>query len=149
MRRAVEVARAGEWPCDLSAGRATLGWDDRHRRRVRLASDDGAAFLLDLAEATVLRGGDGLRLDDGGWLEVCAAAEPLVEARAADAVALARLAWHLGNRHVPAEVIGKALRVRDDPVIVDMLEGLGARISRVQAPFTPEAGAYGARHDHG
>ena len=149
MRRAVEVARAGEWPCDLSVGRVTLGWDDRHRRRVRLATDDGEAFLLDLAEAVVLRGGDGLRLDGGGWLEVCAADEPLVEARAGDPAGLARLAWHLGNRHVPAEVIGGALRFRDDPVIVDMIAGLGARITRVRAPFTPEGGAYSARHDHG
>jgi urease accessory protein len=150
MRRATKVERAGHWPAEQAAAKVTLGYDDRHRRRLRLADDAGAPFLLDLAEACVLMGGDGLALDDGGWLEVRAADEPVVEATCADAAACARLAWHLGNRHVPTQVVGLALRFRPDPVIVDMVARLGARIAHLEAPFTPEAGAYGAHgHHHG
>ena len=95
----------------------------------------------------MLHHGDGLKLEDGGIVEVRAAAEQLVEITATDAGALARLAWHLGNRHLPAE-IGKArILIRDDHVIVDMLERLGAEVRRVQRPFNPEGGAYG-QHNH-
>ena len=102
----------------------------------------GLAFLLDLPEAAMLRGGDGLRLEDGRLVEVLAAPEPLAEIRAADALALMRVAWHLGNRHLPTEMTPKALRIRRDPVIEDMAKGLGARVAPVEAPFNPEGGAY-------
>lgn len=125
----------------------TLSHHDRHRRRIRLTADDGTAFLLDLAEATVLRHGDGLKLESGGYVEVVAAPEPLVEIRAATAQLLARLAWHLGNRHLPAEIHADRILIRDDHVIVDMLKGLGAEVRHTEAPFDPEGGAYG-QHNH-
>ena len=102
----------------------------------------GLEFLLDLAEATMLRGGDGLRLEDGRVVEVVAEPEPLAEIRAADPLALTRVAWHFGNRHLPTEIMPKALRIRRDPVIEAMAEGLGARVIALEAPFNPEGGAY-------
>jgi urease accessory protein len=80
---------------------------------------------------------------------VHAAAERVLEARASDPRTLARLAWHVGNRHTPAQVLDGALRLLDDPVLRDMLEGLGADVVRRTAPFAPEPGAYGAGHRHG
>ena len=147
MLRADEVVRAGHWPKALRRDAVTLGFDDRFRRRIRLTGDGGLAFLLDLAEAIVLHDGDGLKLEDGGIVEVRAAAENLVEITAADAGALARLAWHLGNRHLPAEIGQGRILIRDDHVIVDMLKGLGATVRPVSAPFNPEGGAYG-QHNH-
>lgn len=146
MRRAARVAPAGRWPAEAARDRVTLASDDRYRRRARLVSDGGEAFLLDFDRPRALRDGDGLALDDGGWLAVAAAPEPVAEVRCADPRALARFAWHLGNRHVPTQLLDGALRFRDDPVIVAMLAGLGASPARLAAPFDPERGAYG---DHG
>jgi urease accessory protein len=130
---------------------ATLDYDARHRRRLTLASDAGEPFLLDLPRTEVLREGDGLALSDGTWLEVKAAAEPLLEVRAATPALLMRLAWHLGNRHLPTAIESDRLLIRDDHVIAEMLEGLGAALRRIDAPFTPEGGAYstGPDHQHG
>ena len=105
--------------------------------------------MLDLPQATMLRGGDGLTFEDGGLVLVEAAAEALVEVSAGDPSTLARLAFHIGNRHVPVELRGDCLRIRDDRVIVDMLRRMGARVRRLKAPFNPEAGAYaGGNHGH-
>ena len=149
MRRAIEVHRKGHWPADFAAGTATLAFDDRHRRRIRLADDAGEPFLLDLPETAALVDGDGLKLDDGAWLHVRAAAEDVCDVACNSADELTRIAWHLGNRHLPVEITHGGLRLRYDHVIVDMLTALGARVARVKAPFSPEAGAYprGA-HDH-
>ena len=147
MRRAIEAVPAGAWPRRRRVGVVTLGWDDRHRRRLRLAADAGDEFLLDLPAARVLRDGDGLILDDGGVVEVRAADEAVCDVAAESPAALARLAWHLGNRHLPVEIRADALRIRDDHVIVAMLVGLGARVTPRRAPFTPEAGAYAGPHD--
>jgi urease accessory protein len=150
MLRADTVLAAGHWPQGERRDRITLDYDERHRRRRRYVCEGGLEFLLDLAEATVLRHGDGLRLEGGGYVEVRAASENLIEIRAASAGGLARLAWHLGNRHLPADVTGERILIRDDHVIVDMLRGLGAQVKAVQAPFNPEGGAYGQHnHDHG
>jgi urease accessory protein len=141
----------GDWPRAAARGEVRLGYDDRHRRRVKLVSDRGEAFLLDLPQAAVLRDGDGLALDDGGWIAVVAAPEPLLRATAANPGDLCRLAWHLGNRHVPAAIAGDCILIREDPIIAAMLTGLGARLERCRMPFTPEGGAYGrnpARFDH-
>jgi urease accessory protein len=119
-----------------------LDFDARYRRRVAMSGVGGLEFLLDLSEATMLRGGDGLRLEDGRVVEVVAEPEPLAEIRAADPLALTRVAWHLGNRHLPTEMTPKALRIRRDPVIEAMAEGLGARVVALEAPFNPEGGAY-------
>jgi urease accessory protein len=147
MRRAVRVDRTGQWQRERACGTVTLGYDDRHRRRLRLATDAGEEFLLDLPRAAVLDEGDGLALDDGSWLEVKAAPETLIEVRAATPELLARLAWHIGNRHLPAQIRNDRILLRDDHVIAAMLVGLGAAVQRIEAPFTPERGAYDD-HDH-
>jgi urease accessory protein len=141
MLRADKVIPAGQWS-GAPADTVVLDFDERYRRRFAMTGVGGLEFLLDLAEAAMLRGGDGLRLEDGRIVEVVAAPEPLAEIRAADALALTRVAWHLGNRHLPTELRPKALRIRRDPVIEAMAEGLGARIIPLEAPFNPEGGAY-------
>ncbi len=130
-----------------------LDFDARHRRRMTMCGVRGTAFLLDLAEAMALRGGDALRLDDGALIEIVAAPEPLVEISSVDAGAMVRIAWHLGNRHLPVQLVGKKLRIRRDHVIEAMVVGLGAKVVAIEAPFDPEGGAYGesghAGHAHG
>ena len=158
MLRADKVIPAGKWS-GAPADTVVLDFDARYRRRVAMSGVGGLEFLLDLSEATMLRGGDGLRLEDGRVVEVVAEPEPLAEIRAADPLALTRVAWHLGNRHLPTEMTPRALRIRRDPVIEAMAEGLGARVMPLEAPFNPEGGAYvkaegGAEeshhdHDHG
>ncbi len=154
MLRADKVLPEGDWtgtPVDS----VVLEFDERYRRRFVMTGVGGLAFLLDLPEAAMLRGGDGLRLEDGRIVEVVAAPEPLAEIRAADPLALMRVAWHLGNRHLETEMTAKALRVRRDPIIEDMVKGLGARVVPVEAPFNPEGGAYvqaearAEGHEHG
>ena len=149
MKRATEVIRAGHWPPSERSDSVTLLFDDRYRRRLRMLGDGGLDFLLDLVEPVVLHGGDGLRLEEGGFVEVRAAEEDLVEVRGRNAAAFARLAWHLGNRHLPAQIEADRSLIRDDHVIIDMLKGLGAEVRAVSAPFNPEGGAYGQyNHDH-
>jgi urease accessory protein len=147
LRRATRVYPAGLWPAADAAGSVTLPFDDRFRRRIQLNDDSGEPFLLDLARAIVLNDGDALELDDGTLLKVRAAEEDLAEVRCATPETLARIAWHLGNRHLPVQITGDAVRLRWDHVIADMLTGLGAEVVRLRAGFTPEAGAY-AHHDH-
>jgi urease accessory protein len=153
LRHAAQLIAAGEWPARLECGTVTLTYADRCRRRVRLMDDSGIAFLLDLARPARLADGDGLALADGGIIRVIAAAEPLVEATATDAKHLARLAWHVGNRHVPAEIVDEhRLRITHDAVLRDMLRGLGADTQAITAPFHPEGGAYASLavgHHHG
>ena len=140
--------RRGGWPDEAAQDSVTLAYLDRHRRRIRLVSDSGRPFLLDLARPQRLGDGDGLELDDGGYLRVNAAAEPVIEISAPPADLL-RIAWHLGNRHLPLQVAGDKLRIRDDHVIADMVTGLGGAVTRCEAPFDPEIGAYaGVTHDH-
>ncbi len=146
--RAVAAVRAGAWPANRAQGRVTLPYDLRHRRRIRLTTDDGTAVLLDLEQATALADGDGLSLAGGGWIAVHAAPEPLLAVTAKDPDDLARLAWHVGNRHVPCQITAGRLLIRPDPVIADMLRGLGAAVRDVTAPFQPEGGAYRHGPDH-
>jgi urease accessory protein len=96
-----------------------------------------------------LRDGDGLLLDDGAIVRVAGRPEPLVEIAAANASELARLAWHIGNRHIDVQIAGDRLRIRRDHVIEDMLRGLGARLTPIEAPFEPEGGAYAHHHELG
>jgi len=159
MQRALERLAAGSWPRDKSTGTITLAFDDRFRRRIRLATDQGRELLLDLEHAERLDDGDGLRLEDGSFVEVKAAAEELLEIGCDTPQALARVAWHLGNRHLATEIQGSVLRIRPDHVIAAMARGLGASVRTVMAPFRPEGGAYakgaahpgnaGAGHSHG
>ncbi|MGL5448409.1 MAG: urease accessory protein UreE, partial [Rhabdaerophilum sp.] len=112
----------------------------------------GLNFLLDLPEAVALRTGDALKLEDGRIVEVIGAAESLAEIRAENGEHLLRLAWHLGNRHLPVQVANNRLRIRRDHVIEAMVQGLGGQVRIVEAAFDPEGGAYAqathAHHDH-
>jgi urease accessory protein len=145
--RATKVIRAGHWS-GVATDAVVLSYDDRHRRRIAMQGEGGLTFLLDLPEATVLRQGDGLVLADGRMVEVRAKPEPLLEVTADDPHHLARLAWHLGNRHVPVAIAPSRIFIRPDHVLAEMLSGLGAEIAAVEAPFDPEGGAYGG-HAHG
>jgi urease accessory protein len=138
---------SGCWPKHEAAGTVTLDFEERHRRRFRLMTDQGEEVLLDLPKAVAMADGDGLRLEDGRWLKVQAAAEPVVEVSHKDPEQLARLAWHLGNRHLPTQIGCAVLRIRPDHVIEAMLEGLGAKLVTVRAPFQPEGGAYRSRDE--
>jgi urease accessory protein len=147
MIRATRVIPAGEWSGD-AADCVTLDHDQRHRRRMAMTAVGGLAFLLDLGEAVPLRHGDGLLLEDGRIVEVAAAPEALAEIVAADASELIRIAWHLGNRHLPCQLLGDRIRVRRDHVIEEMVSRLGATVTVIEAPFDPESGAYSGGHGH-
>jgi urease accessory protein len=147
MKRACKIKPAGEWNEASAIDCVTLDAQDRHRRRIVLTGERGTIFMLDLPRATALRDGDGLLLDDGAMVRVAGNPEPLVEIAAVDSHALARLAWHIGNRHVAVQVLGDRLRIRRDHVIEDMLRGLGAVLHPIEAPFDPEPGAYDHLHD--
>ncbi|HEV2336843.1 MAG TPA: urease accessory protein UreE [Stellaceae bacterium] len=151
MRRAISVHTRGHWPDEAALDSVTLPFLDRHRRRIRLVADSGTPFLLDLARAQHLTEGDGLELDNGGYIRVRAAPEPVVEIAADSPTALLRIAWHIGNRHLPLQAVDGRLRIRADHVIAAMVEGLGGQITRLDAPFDPEIGAYAGAaqgHDH-
>ena len=145
MIRATRVQGQHRW-AHAPADTVVLDFDDRHRRRVTMTGTRGLEFLLDLEQAVALRGGDALVLDDGRLIEVVAAAEPLLEIRGVDPLHLVRLAWHLGNRHLPTQIMPKGLRIRRDHVIEAMVKGLDARVIEIEAPFDPEGGAYAAAH---
>ncbi|MCM5556640.1 urease accessory protein UreE [Pleomorphomonas sp. JP5] len=155
MITATRILPAGTWtgtPADTLA----LERDDRHRRRLVMRCVGKTVFLLDLKEAAVMKDGDALELEDGRLILVQAVPERLLEIRAASPAELVRVAWHLGNRHLPAQFLGDRLRIRYDHVIEDMLKGLGATVEPVLAAFDPEGGAYGHgdvhghdHHDHG
>jgi urease accessory protein len=151
MIRATEVKPQHRWQ-NAPADTVVLDFDDRHRRRMAMTATRGLEFLLDLENAVALRGGDALVLDDGRLIEVVAAAEPLLEIRGRDPQHLVRIAWHLGNRHLPTQMTARGLRIRRDHVIEAMVRGLGARVIEIEAPFDPEGGAYeggGHGHQHG
>jgi urease accessory protein len=148
MLRATAMKPAAAWT-GAAADRVVLDHGDRHCRRVTLTGATGLAFVLDLPTATRLHAGDALVLEDGRLVEVVAAPEALFEIRCADPQHLARVAWHLGNRHVPVEVRGDALRIRRDHVLADLATKLGARVVPLEAPFEPEGGAYDGTHHHG
>ena len=142
---------AGHWPKQTAAGSLTLDFDARHRRRIHLITDQGEDVLLDLPKAVAMADGDALQLEDGRLLAVQAAAEPVVEIKHSDPNQLMRLAWLLGNRHLPTEILDRVLRIRPDHVIEDMLHRFGTELVKLQAPFQPESGAYGGNghhHDH-
>ena len=146
--RATAVKSASAWS-GATADRIVLRHDERHCRRVSLTASSGLAFVLDLPAATWLRGGEALILEDGRAIEVVAAREEIFEIRCRDAQQLARVAWHLGNRHVPVQVLADALRIRRDHVLAELVTQLGANAVPLEAPFEPEAGAYDGAHGHG
>jgi urease accessory protein len=153
MKRAIAVHKAGHWPEEAAIDRIILVFVDRHRRRLRLVAESGNPFLLDLPRVQHMADGDGLELDDGGYVLICAAPERVLEIEGDSPTDLLRLAWHLGNRHLPVQALEGKLRIRDDHVIADMIEKLGGRVTRLSAPFDPETGAYagdaqGHGHEH-
>jgi urease accessory protein len=145
--RAIAIKSASTWSGE-TVDRVVLDYDNRHRRRIAMTGKNGIAFLLDLPSPAELRGGDALLLEDGRLVEVVAAAEPLLEIRCADPKHLARVAWHLGNRHVPTQLLTNSLRIRRDHVLAELVSQLGADAVEIEAPFDPEGGAYATPADH-
>ncbi|HHL21237.1 MAG TPA: urease accessory protein UreE [Aliiroseovarius sp.] len=135
--------RAGTWSGAYDL--ATLTYEERFLRRKMLTTVHDEAFLADLPETVSLGHGDALELTDGRLIEVIAAEEPLYEITGEN---LTRLAWHIGNRHMPCQIEPGRLLIQRDHVIRDMLERLGASLRDVQEPFTPEGGAYGHGRTH-
>jgi urease accessory protein len=153
MLRVTRIEKKGDWDGD-GDDTVVLDYDYRHRRRIALTSASGEAFLLNLAEVPDLRDGDGLLLSNGKTVSIVAADEALMEITCANPVHLARVAWHLGNRHLPTQIADGSIRIREDHVIGDMVRGLGAEVESIRAPFDPEGGAYAAEesghhHHHG
>ncbi|HRH72888.1 MAG: urease accessory protein UreE [Zoogloea sp.] len=130
------------------AARLELNFDARTKSRLRTQLVGGEEVGMFLPRGTILRGGDRLQAQDGRVVEVVSAPEDLLEARCADAFALARVAYHLGNRHVAVQVGEGWLRIQTDHVLKTMLTGLGADVHDLSAPFEPEAGAYAHGHHH-
>jgi urease accessory protein len=118
----------------------------KSRLRSRLASGEEVGFFLE--HGSILRGGDCLLGKDGRVVRVVAADEELMHAVCADATALARAAYHLGNRHVPVQIGDGWLRFQADEVLAKMLRGMSVEVSTLSAPFEPEAGAYAGGHSH-
>ena len=124
----------------------SLTYENRLLRRKRLVAAHGTVVMLDLSEVISLNAGDALILEDGGLVRVDAAPEALIEVRGAH---LHRLAWHIGNRHTPCQVVDARLLIKRDHVLRDMLVKLGATVREVCEPFQPEGGAYGHGRTHG
>jgi urease accessory protein len=153
MARVVKIIAAGAADGKPVVDTVILTPEQRRAPRGAVTGVKGTRFDFDLAEPLALRAGDLLELDNGNLIEVVAEPEPLIEARAKDLTALARLAWHLGDRHVPMQLFPNRLRVRRDAAIEALLVRLGAKTVAIDAPFDPEGGAYvaathGHRHDH-
>ncbi len=148
MIRATRILRRDALSGGEIVDRVVLDHGDRHRRRVAMRGIGGLGFLLDLPEVTVLEDGDALVLEDGRLVWVEAAAERLLEIRAPNDHALKRLIWHIGNRHIAAEIGADAIWIADDHVLAAMVRGLGATAIPVERPFQPEGGAYAGGHDH-
>jgi urease accessory protein len=146
MRTITDILPAGAWAGE-AADSVTLDYDGRHRRRIVLTGASGAEYLLDLAEATHLKDGDGLAIPGGGVVRVTAEPEPLLEITARTTADLLRLAWHIGNRHLAAQVFADRILIRRDHVIAHMLEHQGAWVREVSAAFDPEGGAYHSHED--
>jgi urease accessory protein len=126
----------------------TLDHEHRQRRRIRLTSDGDLEFLLDLDKATGLDDGDALKLEDGRLIAVKAAPQKLLEIKAENPLRLLRVAWHIGNRHTPAEITADAIYIEEDHVLAQMVRGQGCSVITVTRPFRPERGAYDHGHAH-
>ena len=151
MLRATAVVRKPLVKPERVTDAVTLDHEGRQRRRIALHGDGGLAFLLDLDKATQLNDGDAVKLEDGRLVAVRAAPERLLEVRAENPLRLLRVAWHVGNRHAPAEITADAVYLPDDHVLAEMVRGQGCTATPVLRPFKPERGAYehDCGHDHG
>ena len=150
MPRAIRVLSQAERGGRPVADTVILDYAQRSAQNITVTGVKGGQFELALAAPARLRTDDALLLDDGSLIEVVAAPEPLIEARAADLAHLARLAWHLGDRHVPVQLFANRIRARREPAVESLLRSLGAKLASIEAPFEPEGGAYahGHAHDH-
>lgn len=148
MPRATSVLAAADRHGRAVVDTVILGYAQRSAQKIAVTGVKGGAFEIDLHEPRRLRTDDLLLLDDGTLIEVLAAPEPLIEARATDVAALARLAWHLGDRHVPVQVLPNRVRALRDGTIEALLKSLGAKVTLIDAPFEPEGGAYASAHGH-
>lgn len=151
MYRASEIVRNGSSAGRSIVGRVALAHDERHLRRKLLILDTGARVLVDLPQPVALAAGDCLLLDTGELAAIDAADENLLEVRPRDRLHLIELAWHIGNRHLAAQIDEDRILILRDHVIEAMLEGLGATVSHVKTSFEPVRGAYSGKahgHDH-
>jgi urease accessory protein len=148
MRHVGGIADAGTWDRARSVDCVVLDADDRLRRRIVLTTEKGMTLLLDFAQPVMLRDGDGLVLDDLSVVLVAGKAEELVQVTVGAPVDFVRLAWHIGNRHTDIQFTDKSFRIRRDHVLEDMLRGLGASVTPLNAPFDPEPAAPHGGHPH-
>jgi len=148
MRRAKTILAKGAWHEKDAVGIVLLTYGERYRRRIMLTDTEGGELLLDLEKTRLLQDGDGLLLDGGKIVLVRAADEPVADISAATPAAIARLAWHIGNRRTPLQILPDgSLRIRNDGVLAKMAEGLGGTVTFKHAPFSPEPGAHGQIKD--
>jgi urease accessory protein len=150
MLRVVRVVSSAQTDSRRVIDSIMLAPDQRRLQSAHLTGIKGTAIGAMLPEPVMLRMGDALELDDGSFVDIVVEPEPLIEVRGNDLIHLARLAWHLGDRHVPIQVLANRLRLRRDAAMTAMLTALGARVTEIEAPFDPEGGAYAvhASHDH-
>jgi urease accessory protein len=148
MRRVVSIIRKADVAAAKVADRVILDANDRQRRRIVLTGEKNTQVLLDLDKPVSLRDGDGLLLDDGSIVQVSGQPEHLLEIEPSSPRDFVRLAWHLGNRHTDVQIVNDRIRIRHDHVLEDMLRGLGARVTPLDAAFDPEAGAPQDGHAH-
>ena len=142
MRRVRQILIDGSWEGNVVSS-VTLSYQNRYRRKLRMCDDKGMEFFLDLAQTTQLFEGDALVLDDGDLICVKAAKEDILEISCETVNQLTRIAWHIGNRHIPAQFLeNNTCRIVYDHVLQGMVVGLGARALRKKLPFSPERGAY-------
>ena len=154
MNRVSSISPAGSWSAASAIDRVTLDADDRQRRRIVLTGEQGTRMLLDFDKPVTLQDGDGLVLDDGSVVLVTGMPEPLAEIAASSPRDFVRLAWHLGNRHTDVQIVGGRIRIRRDHVLEEMLRGLGATVTAIEAPFDPQATmphyhVHAHSHEHG
>jgi urease accessory protein len=145
LKRVAAICHSGDWDVASASDRIVLDAGDRHRRRIVLRGEKGTEFLIDFENPVALHDSDGLVLDDGSVVLVRGENEHLVEISAHGALDTVRLAWHLGNRHTDVQIVGDRIRMRRDHVLEEMLRGLGAQLTPLDAPFDPEASA---PHEH-
>jgi urease accessory protein len=148
MPRATKVLRAGEARSARAVDTLILDYDQRQTKQGFFFTGKGTCIELDFAEPPALATDDALVLDDGSLIEVVADSEPLLEARIPDPVALARLAWRLGDGHVPVQLFANRVRLRRNPAAEALLAGIAAKITPLTAPFEPDVRATDHAHHH-
>jgi urease accessory protein len=148
MPRAIAILRTGQKREGEIIDTLLLDYDQRRTPDGILTGLKGTLVEIAMPDSASLATDDCLVLDDGGLIEIVARPEPLLEVRGTDAASMARLAWHLGDRHILAELHERRLRVRRDPATEKLLASLGVKALTIEAPFEPEGGAYSGGHHH-